>query len=245
MKKFHRYFLGLAVLLLSLPACSQQDSADIAQAGAIGSAAVNPPNPNLHGSPDITRDACGRDLRHGDPLCLGVKYVAYESIAELPALSQEEARTNLASINRLWEKCDIFFHLAEYQSVRPADLGLNESPAESIEMTEIRKVFEDDARLLIVTTEDWNRTGTLGATGANAWTAMPGSFPYGVVLEQSVGTFANIIAHELGHYLGLDHSSDKTSLMSPLIYEDSVSLTAADCASARETIRDYWAQMLD
>lgn len=163
----------------------------------------------------------------------------------MPALTSEAAVGNIGAVNRIWARCDISFHLSEYQSVQPGTLGLNANPANSSEMVDIRKEFEDPNHLLIVTTENWDRSGTLGSTGANAWTSMPGSFPYGVVLESSVGTFANIIAHELGHYLGLDHSSDATSLMSPLIYSDSVNLTDQDCATARQTTQSYWSSMLD
>jgi hypothetical protein len=70
---------------------------------------------------------------------------------------------------------------------------------------------------------------------ANAWTAMPGQQPAGAVLEAPVATNDNITAHELGHYLGLDHARDQAELMNPIIYKDSVRITAAQCEQMRAT----------
>ena len=251
MKKLPFWFATFPFPILILQACSGSTSGGGTQAEFVPVQNQGHPLPEASPPPDKSappesrKDACGHDLDRGNPLCLGVRYVVYESADGSPVLSREATEANLEAVNRLWAKCDISFHLGEYQSVASEKYGLSSKPADSSELTEIRKSFEDDSRLLIVTTGNWDRSGTLGSSGANAWTSMPGSFPYGAVIEQSVASFANIIAHELGHYLGLDHSSDKANLMSPLIYDDSIQLTTSECTTARTTTQTYWSQMID
>jgi predicted Zn-dependent protease len=70
---------------------------------------------------------------------------------------------------------------------------------------------------------------------ANAWTAMPGQTPSGAVLESRVADNANIIAHEVGHYLSLDHTSDQSNLMNPIIYDNSTTITEQQCQDMRHT----------
>jgi len=68
--------------------------------------------------------------------------------------------------------------------------------------------------------------------------------PFGVVLEQSVATYGSIVAHELGHYLNLQHTSDAYNIMSPIIYTNSLTLTGDQCAEARATALSFWGNML-
>jgi hypothetical protein len=176
--------------------------------------------------------------------CLAVQYVAYTQDGGLSTVDAAQARTNLKVANTIWSQCGVSFTLERFLTPEPSTLGLKQNPSESSELPEIRKAFESDEQLLVVTTGNWNRSGSLGSTGANAWATVPGTFPTGIVLEDSVGTFGNIVAHELGHLLGLDHSSVKTNLMSPLIYDNSNQLTSSDCETANQTIDLYWRPML-
>ena len=190
--------------------------------------------------------ASGTSCATGDPnqICLALKYVVYADSAGNEVVSRDIALKNVVAINKIWSPCRIAFQIDEYIAVLPKDFGLLFNPANSIEMIGIRRSQVDDATLLVVTTGTWNRDGSLGATGANAWTSMPEEGPYGVVLERPVGDFSNIIAHELGHYLNLGHMDDANDLMNPVIYNASTQLTALQCEKARLAAGTYWQRML-
>ena len=177
-------------------------------------------------------------------MCLALKYVVYEDPTAKPVVSQTEALSNLATINSTWSQCNITFQIDQYLPVDPTKSSLAFNTANSSELDSIRKTYEDTSTLLVVTTGTWNRAGTLGSTGANAWTNMPGNNIYGAILEATVGTYPLIIAHELGHYLNLDHASDATDLMNPLIYSTSTTLTQFQCTAAQAASRNYWKAML-
>jgi hypothetical protein len=131
-----------------------------------------------------------------------------------------------------------------FLSIDPKKYKLSFNSSENHELEEIRKTFMDSSTLLVVTTGKWDRSGSLGNTGANAWASMPGDQFYGVVLEAPVGDYPNIIAHELGHYLNLDHASDADQLMNPVIYDRSKSLTRSECNMAYNAVQDYWKSMV-
>lgn len=203
---------------------------------------------------EITRPLAGSEAgvvgdscRSSDPehLCLGVKYVVYlDSAKSAPVVTRDQAVKNIRQINSVWAQCKLGFQIDQYVVANPADYRLAFATANNADLTDIRRYFGDDRTLLVATTGRWDRSGTLGKTSANAWTSMPGSGPYGSVLESAVGTFANIIAHELGHYLDLEHVSDASDLMNPIIYDNSIKLTQAECDTARETATDFWKAML-
>jgi hypothetical protein len=73
---------------------------------------------------------------------------------------------------------------------------------------------------------------------------LPGGPPYGAILEQPVGTFPNIVAHELGHYMNLDHVSDTSDLMNPIIYSTSTSIYPSQCNTTRSADNYFWTKML-
>ncbi|MCM2323767.1 MAG: matrixin family metalloprotease [Oligoflexia bacterium] len=185
-------------------------------------------------------ESCGSS--DPDRLCLSLKYVVYRDAQGQPVVSEDEALRNLARINAVWNQCDIAFEIEGYQPSTAERYGLRFSTASSAELTNIRRAFMDTRTLLVVTTGTWS--GTLGAGSANAWTAMPGSGTYGVVLEEPIGDYPNLIAHELGHYLGLGHVSDVGDVMNAVIYASSTRLTAEQCEVARATARSYWSEML-
>lgn len=188
----------------------------------------------------------GESCHTNDPnhICLALKYVAYKDSSGTPTVSQEAAVNNIKQFNKLWGQCNIGFQIDNYSAIAPKESGLSYSTANVGELDDIRKVENDDKTLLVVTTGTWDRSGSLGDTGANAWTAMPGENLYGAVLEKPVATFGNIIAHELGHYLNLDHVSDESNLMNPIIYDGSTTITKSQCTAAREAVTTYWQKMV-
>jgi hypothetical protein len=192
------------------------------------------------GSPAVG-DSCHSD----DPgrICLGLRYVAYRDSTGEPVVSPEAALKNIGVINSVWGQCRIAFQIDQYRAIKPADYKLRYQTANYSELEDIRNAFADDGEMLIVTTGTWDRKGSLGTTGANAWTAMPGGAPYGAILERPVGTFSNIIAHELGHYLNLNHLSDVNDIMNPIIYSTSTKLSAEQCNTARSAAAFFWAKM--
>lgn len=188
---------------------------------------------------------CGLTPEDSDSVCVGVKMVAYQDgVDDGATLSEEQALANLAVTNQIWQPCGIRFQVEIYQVTTPGTLGLSLNPSQTNELPIIRESFEDPERFLVVVTGSWNRSGSLGNTGANAWASMPGNLPYGVIIEKPVASEGNIVAHELGHYLGLGHSDDANNLMSPLIYENSVNLGESDCMLAHSTLRSHWQAML-
>lgn len=164
-------------------------------------------------------------------ITLGVKYVAY-SVDGAPVLTQAQAGKVFERVNQVHAQCGIAFRMEEYQAVDPAQFGLSNDISSGGNMDKIRAPFYTDAKLVIVGTGAWDH----GGGPANAWAAMPGEIPMGIVMESSVVDNSNIVAHELGHYLNLDHSSGDTSnLMNPVIYDDSNQLSERQCAEMRQT----------
>ncbi|MGK5085259.1 hypothetical protein WDW37_18380 [Bdellovibrionota bacterium FG-1] len=177
-------------------------------------------------------------------ICLGVKYVVYQGLNGRIEIDHKIAENNLKLVNLIWKRCDLSFQVDEFLQVKPLDFGLRYQAADFSDLEHVRNTFGSDRSLLVVTTAAWDRSSALGKTTANAWTTMPGSRPLGIVLEQGVGAFGNIIAHELGHYLNLYHFPDENDVMSSIIYSRSRDLSSAQCELARNTVRTYWAKML-
>lgn len=188
----------------------------------------------------------GESCRAGDAgkICLAIKYVVYRTPAGMPVASEAQAISNIENVNKVWAKCNLGFQIEEYIALKPPDYGLAYNTSTYRELDDIRDTLNDERTLLITTTGPWNRAGTLGGTSANAWTSMPGGAPFGVIVESTVGTFANIVAHELGHYLNLSHLTEASDLMSPIIYSNSTALNATQCRIARTAARSSWARML-
>lgn len=218
---------ALAASMIVFPACNGGAASQEA-AGTAGNGAV-----------------VGPSCQSGDPerLCVALKYVVYSNKDGKTVVSQEQAAANVAKINKAWDQCGIAFQIDDYSPVNPVDLGLTYATANMSELNSIRSALQANDKLLIVTTGQWDRSGSLGNTGANAWTTMPGDRLDGAILEAEVSTSALVIAHEIGHYLNLDHVSDKSDLMNPVIYDNSEKLMPSQCASAREAVDNYWREM--
>ncbi len=176
--------------------------------------------------------------------CIGLKYVVYKDSDGNPLIDKQSSIKNTKKMNQIWSQCHIAFQIDEYLPADPNQYGLKFNTTDDSELDQIRKTFNDNSHFLVVTTGSWDRTGSLGNTAANAWTSVPGDNSYGVVLESPVGTFSNIIAHELGHYMNLFHVDDTTDLMNPIIYNDSTQLTQDQCDTARSAINQFWTAML-
>jgi hypothetical protein len=158
--------------------------------------------------------------------------------------SELDAIRDVNFANQIWRECGIQFQLERYENVQPQEFELRYQTRNYEELNEIRERFSDPRRLLVVATGKWDRTGSLGNSWANAWTNMPGESQYGVVLERTVTSYPQILAHELGHYLSLGHDEDPRNLMHPVVARNSTELTRQECQSARWAVRTYWRKMM-
>jgi hypothetical protein len=173
-----------------------------------------------------------------------VKYVSYVDGYGDDAESQKDAVRDLEYANQIWRDCGIQFQLEEYQNVLPQEFDLRYRTRNYEELNQIRGTFADQNKLLVVATGKWDRSGSLGNSWANAWTNLPGERTYGVVLERTVTSYPQILAHELGHYLSLDHKNDVNSLMNPVVARQSVELSRQECKAARWAAQSYWRGMM-
>lgn len=176
----------------------------------------------------------GEDAEGNSRHCVALKYVAFHGT------DGEDPTPALEGINSIWAQCGILFQVDEYWVIDPTEHALRYDTADYEELDEIRTQFKDDRTLLVVATGTWNRSGSLGDSWANAWTYMPGHRNHGVVMEREAANFAGIVAHELGHYLGLDHWDESVNVMHPVIYERSKRLTRKQCETAKVAIEEHW-----
>jgi hypothetical protein len=195
---------------------------------------------SLDGSPSTGGDA--GQCASGD-LCLALKIVAY-SDGTAPVIDSRTAEDIVSRINGVWSSCGIGFRLEDFQAVEPKNVGLAEIPQNMSELPQIRGALQSSNQLLVVMTEGWGSAGNINDSGADAWTTLPGSPPYGAVIDEPVARNANIIAHELGHYLDLLHIQNRSNLLSPVVGASSRDLTASQCSRARATAQGLFASML-
>lgn len=177
-------------------------------------------------------------------ITLGLRYVVYRDGQGRSILSRKEAESVLERINEIWNQCEIRFQIDEFLEVHPDHHSLKFQTTHYSELTQIRRRFSNDRSLLVVSTGPWDRSGSLGTTRANAWTTLPGSVPYGVVLENPVKRNSNLIAHELGHYLNLHHVSDSKALMNPVIFSESERVSKNQCKTARSAAIYFWSDQI-
>jgi hypothetical protein len=211
---FARYGIALAALV-GFAACGSGTPADAA--GVSGTAQAGA------GLADVSINS--------GTLTLALKFVEFTKDGKA-ILSQDQAKTVVEGINHLYSQCNIRFKLEEYTTAEPAQHGLEYDTSSMDAMDKVRAPFDTDKALVVVNTGSWNH-GNMGP--ANAWTAMPGQSPSGAVLEGPVADNANIVAHELGHYLNLDHVSDEANMMNPIIYGTSTAIGTAQCEEMRRT----------
>lgn len=191
------------------------------------------------GSGSLIHRAYGAEGAAGQPINLAVKYVEYTDSAGRPILDQPGVDKVTQTMNALYATCGVQFRTEETVNIDPATVGLAFNLSSMGELEQVRSKFQDDTKLLIVNTGDWDHS-SMGS--ANAWTTMPGEQYAGAVIEGQVSSFANIIAHEIGHYLSLDHVSDTSNLMNPVIYDDSKILDTVQCEDVRKTATGIWSR---
>ena len=189
---------------------------------------------NAQASPAAPSDAKANDSE----LTLALRYVSYVDGKGTPVVSKDQATAMAAAVSKLYSVCHMQVRIDDYVAANPADVKLAFSPSTMGELDTVRNAWKDDKYLLVVNTGTWDHSGGLGADGANAWTMMPGEGSSGAVLEAPVADNVNIVAHELGHYLNLDHVSDQSDLMNPVVYPDSTTITADQCQTMRASAQD-------
>lgn len=251
MKFKHGLLLSVLSLSFAVAGCNAPDDGSGGGSAVIGSDIVEGsaqpvPDDGTNGTstPAPTPStSVGQGCQSSDPehICLALKYVVYEDSSDSPVVSQAEAVANIAVMNTLWAQCNLGFQIDEYVAVKPSDYGFAFNTAAKTDLPTIRNEFEDAKTLLVVTTGTWS--GTLGALSTNAWTMMPGTSTNGTIVEASSGKSPKLIAHELGHYLNLDHVSDTSNMMNPVIYSTSTILSAGQCSTARAAAKYYWNAM--
>lgn len=233
MKKFisqHAWTASLfSLVTLAFPACQGTGGTE---AAATPEAAAPTQETNAQDTQGLpwADDFISTDPNH---LMLSLKYVTYENADQQPVISAETAKSVVHGINQLYTQCNIHFRVEEFLPAVPQNYGLDFSPSSMGDLDPIRTQFDTDQSIVVINTGEWNNAGGLGADGANAWTMMPGQTPSGAVIEGPVADNANIVAHEIGHYLNLDHVNDQGNLMNPVIYKNSTTLTAAQCEKVR------------
>jgi hypothetical protein len=185
----------------------------------------------------VTPSCVSSDSNH---LCLAVQFVSYKDSNGTPVASQSQVNTIFATMNQLWSQCNIGFQVENYEQVDPTQSGLDYGANSQNQLDQIRTTYGTQSNMLLAV-----NTGPWG-TAVNAWTNMPGSTPYGAIMEASIVDYGNgiIYAHEFGHYLGLDHVSDQSDLMNPVIYTTSTTLTSDQCTTARNAATSAWSAML-
>lgn len=226
-KRMTTLSLGFGLALAS--ACNGQAASSAGTEGGAPGGMSTPtlPAPELNQTPADAKTSA----RH---LTLALKMVSYQDAQGQPILSQDQAKKVVDGINALYATCNLSLVLEDYQSVKPGDQGLALNPSTMAELDQIRAKYNDPSRLFVVDTGRWDPSGGLGADGANAWTMMPGEATSGAVLESTVADNAPLVAHELGHYLNLDHVQNPSDMMNPVIYPESTQIESWQCDQMRD-----------
>ena len=170
-------------------------------------------------------------------ICIGLKLVAYENTNGVPVLTDVQAAQMVSGINTVWSQCNVGFQLEKYSAVDPTQNGLSYSPDWETDSSAIRSTYSEKNTFLVVAVGPWS-------DATIAVTEMPGSGPFGTLVDAQYATNPLTVGHELGHYQGLSHITDNTNLMNPYIGPKTATLTASQCATARSTDLSTWQIMM-
>ena len=170
-----------------------------------------------------------------DQLTIALKYVVYADDTGRTVITPDDAKQVVSGVNRAFAACNVRFRVDEYVVARPGDVGLAYRPTSMKDLNPIRNSFKAERELVLIHTGPWDPSKGLGADGANAWTMMPGERTAGAVIEARVAKNPGLVAHELGHYLGLRHLKERANLMNPVIYTASRKLDDEQCSVVRAT----------
>ena len=165
-------------------------------------------------------------------LPLALKFVEFVGANGQPVLSHAQVERVTEGMNRVYRTCGIQFRLEDYLAVNPRNYGFLPESISMDSLDRIRGPFDTGKELVVINTGAWNHK-IMGT--ANAWTMMPGELPAGSVIEGPVADDTALVAHEMGHYLSLEHVSDSANMMNPTIYNSSTVIQSWQCARMRQT----------
>jgi hypothetical protein len=241
--------LFLTLFMASLSGCdsggsSPAQTGDLRPTGSVGAPPAAPPvqsppsggaggGTTGQGSAVLGTSCTSTDKTHQ---CIALKIVSYKDSSGTDSISQTQAVNLVAAVNTIWSQCNVAFEIDDYVSIDPTTVGLSYGNASQNELGTIRQNFSDSKTFLLAATGPWSSSYI-------AWTEMPGGAPYGSVVDAQSAKNTIPVAHELGHYQGLDHVQTAGNVMYPVVYSTDTNLTSSQCSTAQSTNTQYWQAM--
>lgn len=173
--------------------------------------------------------------KNNEELTVAVRYMSFRESSGGAIVDEATVKGMMGKISDVWSQCNISFVLEAYEVLDPSGIGAKMSPNSFYDIDTLRTKLQTDSDLLMVATGPWGRDGDLG--NPNCYSSFPGDEADGIVCEQKVTGNGNLLAHEVGHWLDLVHTSTGgTNLMSPVISPANSEISADQCATARTAI---------